>query len=265
MSSLSVIGDSKLEQIARPWWPIWAGMHWGFRRHSCVLWCANGQIPAVQAWKVLGVDTFHPIEIVLFYRELVCELTPEKELASQIVEAMPAGERKHLKRFFAGPQAFEAARSRQSIASLMNEVFRSHHLPTLRESDDTGRIADGRRFAEGLRRTRVMQSDNAPADQSKVPLIFIAESCPELIKTLPSLEYDEKNQEDTKEVGNEQDSIWEAAKTCYRECPSVAGGLPRHIKRQQFIDKGITMQQRYLNAIEFDRKNSRPQRIVKRR
>jgi hypothetical protein len=266
-SNVAVVSDSQLNQLARSYWQIWAGMHWGFRKHACVLWCCAGQISADRAYSVLGIDTFTPIDLVIFYRELVCELVPEQEMASLIVKAMPLPERKHMKRFYAGLQVFEAARDKQSIARLMNEVFVVNFLPRLRESDDSeqNRISDGRRFAEGLRRTRVMRSDDPPMTASKTPLILIAESCVDLIKTLPSLEYDEKNKEDTKVVGNEQDSIWEAAKTCFRECPSVVGGIPRHIKRQMAIEKGLTPQQRYLNAIEYDRKYSQPARIIKRR
>ncbi len=109
-----------------------------------------------------------------------------------------------------------------------------------------------------------MRSDDPPLAQSKTPLIFISNRCPELIKTLPSLQYDDKKREDVKIVGNEQDAIWEAAKTCFREYPNIIGTLPHHVRRQQFIDKGMTPQQKFFNAIEFDRKNN-PQRITKRR
>lgn len=264
--STSVCSESQIEQIACPWWTIWTGFHWGFRRHSCVLWCCAGRISPQRAYAVLGIESFHPIDLVLFYRELVVELVPERELAAMVVEVMPLAERKHLKRFYAGKQVFEAGNGRRPIAQLIDEVFRSHWLPRLRESDDSEktRVADGRNFAEGLRRTRVMRSDDPPIEASRTPLIFISERCPELIKTIPSLEHDEKQREDTKLVDNEQDSIWEAAKTCFREYPNVIGAVPSHIKRQQAIDKGITPTQRYLNAIDFDYKNT-PRRIIKRR
>jgi hypothetical protein len=266
VSDLAVIPDSQIERIAKPWWQIWAALHWGFRKPACVLWCAAGRISAVEAESVLGIDTFHPIDLVLFYREMVKELTPERELASLIVDQMPLAERKHLKRFYAGRQVFEAGDGRRTIAHLVNEVFRPAYLPRLRESDDSddSRVADLRNFTEGLRRTNLMRSEDPPIAQSKTPLIFISARCPELRKTLPSLQYDEKKPEDTKIIGNEQDSIWEAAKTCFREYPNATGMLPGHVRRQQFIDKGVTPMQRYLNAIEFDHKN-RPQRITKRR
>ena len=266
MNELAPIPESIVEQVGRPWWSIWASLHWGFRKPACVLWCAAGRVEPQLARSALGIDSFHPTDMVLFYRELVVELTPEKDLAAMIVEVMPLLERKHMHRFYAGHQVFEAGGGRRTIAHLMNEVFRSAYLPRLRESDDseTGRVADGRNFAEGLRQTRIMRSEDPPMTRSKTPLIFISERCPELIKTLPSLEYDDKKREETKFVDNEQDSIWEAAKTCFREYPNVIGALPHHIRRQQFIDKGLTPQQKFFNAIEFDQKN-KPGRIIKRR
>ena len=68
---------------------IWSAMHWGFRRPAYVLWCAAGRIAADEARAVLGIDTYHPIDMVLFYREMVKELTPDRELARMIVDVMP--------------------------------------------------------------------------------------------------------------------------------------------------------------------------------
>lgn len=263
-----IVDDSTLRRVCRSWWQIHAGLHWGFRKSACVLWCCTGRVPVDFAYEALGIEAITPVDVVVFYRELVKELIPEKELAQMIVDVMPRNERKHMKRFFAGKQVFEAGENRRTIAHLINEVFVPNYLPRLRESDDSKdtRVADGRNFAEGIRRTIVMRSEDPPMGPNKTPLILISSECSQLIETIPALESDrDKNPEDTKIVGNEQDSIWEAAKTCFRECPSIAGGVPNYVKRQQFIEKGITMQQRFLNAIEFDRKNTRPARITKRR
>lgn len=266
VSNVAVIPDSVIERIACPWWVVWAGMHWGFRKHSCILWCCAGRVSPQLAFAALGIESLHPTDLVLFYREIVADLVAEKDVAGLVVEAMPLAERKHLKRFYAGRQVFEAGNGRRTIAHLVNEVFTANYLPRLRESDDSEktRVADGRNFAEGLRRTRIMRSDDPPTEQNKTPLIFISERCPELIKTIPALEYDEKKREDTKLVDNEQDSIWEAAKTCFREYPNIIGSVPNHIKRQMAIDKGVTPTQKYLNMIEFDHKRN-PRRITKRR
>lgn len=264
-TDIAVLPDSQIEQVAQPWWTIWAGLHWGFRRHACVLWCAAGRVDAELAHTVLGIDSFHPTDMVLFYREMIQELTPERELAAMIVREMPLAERRHMRRFFAGHQVFEAGEGRRTIAHLMNEVFKPAYLPRLRESDDSEKscVADLRNFSEGLRRTMVMRSDDPPLAQSRTPLIFISARCPELIKTLPSLQYDDKKREDVKLVDNEQDSIWETAKTCFREYPNIIGALPHHVKRRMAIDKGSTPQKRLFNAIEFDRNNDG--RITKRR
>lgn len=258
ITELSTVSGSAFELIARPWWTIWAGMHWGFRKSACVLWCCTGRVHPQIARHALGIDTFSPVDVVVFYRELVCELTPEKELAQMIVDLMPVAERKHLKRFYAGKQVFEAGEGRRTIAQLINEVFRVNSLPSLRESDDSEKshVADGRNFSEGLRRTIVMRSDDPPIEPNKTPLLFIAGACPQLIETIPALEADLlKRPEDIKPVGNEQDSIWEAAKTCFREYPSISASLPFHVRRQQAIERGVTDQQRYLNMIDFDHKN----------
>jgi len=262
-----VIDESSLRLICRPYWSIWASLHWGYRKHACVLWACAGRISPDLAYKALGIDGIFPVDVVVFYRELVTQLTPEKQIAQMVVDAMSQGERKHMKRFFAGKQVFEAGENRRAIDQLINEVFVPNYLPRLRESDDSKdtRVADARNFSEGLRRTILMRSDDPPLHQSKTPLILISEECPQLIETIPALESDrDKNPEDTKMVDNEQDSIWEAAKTCYREYPNIIGALPGYVKRQMAIEKGITPTQRFLNAIEYDHRN-RSGRITRRR
>lgn len=262
-----VLDDSTLNAVIRPWWSIWAGLYWGFRKHACVLWCCAGRVDARLAHVALGIDTYAPVDVVVFYRELLVELTPEKELAQMIVDSMPLKERRHMKkRIYTGRQAFEAGEGRRTIAQLMNEVLAPNYL-RLRESDDSDktRIADSRNFAEGLRQSITLRSGEEPLlKTNRTPLILMSHECPSLIETIPSLESDDKRQEDTKIVSNEQDSIWEAAKTCFREYPHVIGAIPAIVKRQQAIAKGFTPMQRYLNMIEFDNRNN-PLKRARRR
>lgn len=268
LATSPVIEESQLRKVARPWWQIWASFHWGFRKSACVLWCCAGRVTPELAYSALGIDALHSIDIVIFYREMIEALVPEAELASRIVKAMPEAERKHLKsvgQIYAGKQVFETGENRRSISDVMNEVLRKNALPRLRESDDSEetRVTDYRNFSNGLHRTVLMRSEEPPLERTKIPLILISSECPKLISTIPSLQSDEKKPEDIKRVDNEQDSIWEAARMAYREYPNVIGSLPRIVKRQMEIEKGITQQQRFLNALAYDRKQNR--RITKRR
>jgi hypothetical protein len=224
-------------------------------------------VDADLAYSALGIDAFKPVSVVVFYRELLAELTPEKELAQMVVDVMPAAERRHMKnRFYAGRQAFEAGEGRRTIAQLMNEVLRPNHL-TVRESDDSEktRVADGRNFAEGIRQSITLRTGEVPLlETNRTPLILISDECRNLIETGPSMQHDEKKPEDTKIVGNEQDSVWEAAKTCFREYPNVIGGVPPAVKRWKAIQKGVTPQQKYLNAVEYDFRHASGKHVRRR-
>lgn len=257
-----------------PWWSRWIGMHWGFRRHSVVFWCACGSIQPDKLRGVLRIDSPSPLDVVIFYREFICTLIPEYELANQIVKATPLAERKHIRRFYAGNLVFSRPEGNtKTIAQLIETVTRPAGLPKLWPTDDSdqGRVASSRAVFDGLRRTTTLRAprdedvDDDPKEEiSRTPLLFISESCPKLIRTMPRLQADEKEKEDVRQVGNQQDDIWEACKNAWREYPQIVSSEPYEVRRWREIHKTNDPLQQRLNMIQFDYKNKSRSRIPKR-
>lgn len=253
------LATNEVDRLVRPWWTCWAAMHWGFRRHSVVYWCCNGQISAEDAQSVLGANVHYPLDLIVFYRELAVTLVPEHDLAHRIVDATPEPERTHLSRFCAGNSVFtQGYGSMRAIHKLIDEVTVPAGLPRLRLTDDgpDSRIATARMIFDGLRRTHSVRSDSPPKLPGDTPLMLISSECPELISVLPSLEADPKEQEDVRQIGTMQDCVWAACCNAYRDYPSVVDTEPMEVRRKKFIDKALTPTGQYMNMLKFDQERS---------
>lgn len=272
-NALAVAGGD-VDRLIDPWWSRWIGMHWAFRRNAVAYWCACGSVQPVKLRAVLGIESDAPLDIVIFYRELVCTLTPEYELAHKIVAATPEPERKQIKRFFAGQMAFSQAEGNtRTIAQLIETVTRPAGLPRMWPTDDsdTGRIASSRTVFDGLRRANTMRTppsddnnEDAPEETGKTPLLFISEECPKLIRVIPRLQADDKTPEDAARTGNLQDDIWEACKNSFREYPQILQSEPYEVRRWRFINRTSDPMQQRLDMIKFDDRNKSRSRMPKR-
>lgn len=255
------ISPSVIDVIVKNWWSAWAGMAWGFRRHAAVLWVCAGRVDPYTIKSLLDIDHPHPLDLVIFYRELVKDLVPEHDLARMIVDATPEyphNERKHLSRFCAGSNVFaQGQHAVRTIADLMNPVLTKAGVVALRETDDgpDARIATFRDVFDGLRRNYILRSNKPPQEKQTGPVIFISSDCPKLTDTIESLQSDQpKRPEDVKEVGTEQDQIWAAMMNTYRDYPIVTASEPLAVRRAKHIQQGIDPMHKAQLMREFDSK-----------
>ena len=261
------VAATEIDRLARWWWQCWCGMNWGFRRHAVVYWACSGEVPAHEARDVLGVDVDYPLDVVIFYRELVETLLPEHDLAKRIVNATPPRERTHISRFYGGNSVFEqGTSSTRAIYRLIDEVTVPAGMPKMRLTDDgpSSRIATARMVFDGLRRTYVMRGDDPPKTRGEHPMLLVSSECPELVSALPSLESDPKNQEDIRELGTMQDCVWSACCNTYRDYPSVVGQKPMEVLRMEAINRSSDPTQRRINLLKFNEEygslNTRPRK-----
>lgn len=261
------VASRDIDRLTRPYWTCWAAMHWGFRVPACCLWACHGQITAREAQTILGANVDYPLDLIIFYRELVRDLVPENELAHQIVNATPEPERKHLSRFYAGNSAFAQGKgSMRAIHKLIDEVTVPAGMPRLRLTDDGSgsRVATARMVFDGLRQTITVRGENPPQKPRETPLLLISDDCPNLISTIPGLEFDPKNPEDVISFGNIKDSVWAAAGNAYRDYPSVVSGKPIEVLRAEAVNKSDDPTQRNINLMkfneDFDGSQSRPRK-----
>jgi hypothetical protein len=262
-TSLSTeVAVKDIDRLTRNWWTTWSALHWGFRSHACCLWACHGQITAREAQTILGANVTYPLDLIIFYRELVKELTPEHELARMIVDATPKPERTHLSRFYGGNAVFAQGHgSMRAIHNLIDEVTVPAGIPKLRQTDDgpNSRIATARMVFDGLRQSLVIRGENPPVNPVEAtvnprstPLLLISEECPNLISTIPGLGFDPKNPEDVITFGNMKDSVWAAVGNAYRDYPSVVAGKPVEVLRAEAINRSYDPTQRHINLLKFN-------------
>lgn len=268
MNSLSTeVAATAIDQLTRPWWTCWAALQWGFRSHAVCLWACHGQITAREAQTILGANVDYPLSLIIFYRELIKDLTPEHALAKLIVEATPKPERSHLARFYAGNSVFSQGKgSMRAIHKLIDEVTVPAGMPKLRLTDDgtESRVATARMVFDGIENSNLVRGDNPPPRPRETPLLLISEECPNLIATIPGMSFDPKNPEDVISFGNMKDSIWSAVGNAYRDYPSVVAGKPVEVLRAEAVNRSDDPTQRSINLMkfneEFDGGQSRPRK-----
>lgn len=256
MNSLSTeVAASTVDQLTRPWWTCWAALNWGFRSHACCLWACHGQVTAREAQSILNAKVDYPLDLIIFYRELVKDLVPEHELARMIVDATPEPERKHLSRFYAGNSVFAQGKgSMRAIHKLIDEVTVPAGMPKLRLTDDGpgSRVATARMVFDGIAQSNAVRGDTPPLKPRETPLLLISEECPNLISTIPGLGFDPKNPEDVINFGNMKDSVWSAVGNSYRDYPSVVSGKPIEVLRAEAVNRSDDPTQRSLNLLKFN-------------
>lgn len=256
MNSLSTeVAASAVDQLTRPWWTCWMAMNWGFRSHACCLWACHGQVTAREAQSILNAKVNYPLDLIIFYRELVKNLVPEHDLARMIVEATPEMERKHLSRFYAGNSVFSQGKgSMRAIHKLIDEVTVPAGMPKLRLTDDGpgSRVATARMVFDGIAQSNAVRGDTPPLKPRETPLLLISEECQNLISTIPGLGFDPKNPEDVINFGNMKDSVWSAVGNAYRDYPSVVSGKPIEVLRAEAVNRSDDPTQRSLNLLKFN-------------
>lgn len=258
---------SEVDQLMDYWWGAWMGMHWGFRRHASVYWACSGPVAPEKLWRLLRIDSEKSLDVILFYRELVVDLISEIDLTQRAISMTPEPERKNIRAFYAGRNVFQVGESFASpISRLMNPLLADAKLPKLRLTDDgeDSRIASFRMVFESMRRANVLRAPEHPRDKSESPLLFISESCPRLIATIPSLEYDPQNREDVKRVGTVQDDIWQACMNTFVNYRRAQRAEPLSIQRMRAIAMSDDPMGRRFRMLDFDSKNKIGPRMRRR-
>jgi phage terminase large subunit len=167
------IHPAVLGQIAKPWWPRWISMDWGFKHHSSIHWHTTGDVMPEEA-AMFGKVLDRPKKFVFTYREKVISLAQEggdeEGLAAQI--GLLSKDEK-ISRFFLSPDAFGKKTSANPTSQVLGNVLRRANIPSP-EPADNQRIV-GWRFMYQL-----IANDSW----------MISENCPEALNAVPAAQYD---------------------------------------------------------------------------
>lgn len=167
-----------------PWWKKWLGGDWGFEHNSAIHW-----------------NCMDDLGIVRVYRELVCNKHTPEELGERIVSMSvdQDGKPESYELFSFSHDAFAKRHDTNPIGRRIGEVLRKHGLiePTESTKDKPGREQILYDFLKGRVRTGEVFNDAAgKTEPVMVAKLQIADSCPNLIRTIPGSPRDEKNREE---------------------------------------------------------------------
>jgi len=199
----TVVAPETADEMIKPWWERWLGQDWA-RGHYCpTYWLAHGELSPSEAKKLLGWDVRLTLRVIVVYREYIAggeTAKPsdaargvtgdfdEQDVAAQIVERTPSGERDHLSDFFLSPDAFGKKSSQNTIAQIQGEILNAAGMPYPRQADND-RIGGWSLLSRLFLATKRKGQRN---DQ----VLLISANCPALINSIPLLMRDPKNLSD---------------------------------------------------------------------
>jgi phage terminase large subunit len=171
-----VVGTKKY--YIEAWWPKWVSIDWGFKHNAAIYW-----------------HTTAPDGVHITYREwVVSGLTPRMLAEGTVERSVDAESRNEkIQQFFLSPDAFADRTGESTIAELIRDVAcRGDRFPMPASASDD-RVGGWQLLYQ------LLETDQW----------LIAENCPKLIDSLPTLIRDEKKPEDIKKVDgdDEADSV----------------------------------------------------------
>lgn len=238
----------------------WMGGDLGFGHSSAIFWACTGKVSPSTAWEVLHIDTEWPLDIVIVYRELVPPMrTAEADLGRLIVDATPQESERHaLRKFVMGSDTKTVDRySMHSRRELIDAVTVPAGFPAIRSAQDQpgSRVINARLMYEMLRRTASMRSENPPRDrpdEKVAPCLFISVECPQLIGAIPLLITDEDQPDDVLKLETVADDVFDGVKYTLAEYVAVQLIAPREVRKAEYVQRGASLTQQYINALKFD-------------
>ncbi|HEV2223528.1 MAG TPA: phage terminase large subunit [Candidatus Acidoferrales bacterium] len=243
---------------AEAWWPRWISIDWGFEHPAAIYWHTNA--PAVESPQ-RRLDNSHThghgcdlpaqnVEIpragvvgfangdgdwrrktrVITYRECVEQHLAPRALAAEIVARSHDrdGKAEHIDAIYLSPDAFAHHTDESSIAERLSDALAAAGFPRPVPADND-RVSGWMLMYEMLE-----------ADEWQ-----IADSCPELIRTLPELVRDTANVEDI--AKREGDDAADAAR--YGLKTRASGKMPKP-PREQEIHARVTSDDPTIRAIQ---------------
>lgn len=270
--SKCILSIDQTQQLIQPWWVRWTATDWGFAHYAAHGWFASGKVSPKQLREVLDIKSGHPIDVVVAYRELVINNTPEADLGRMMVDLTPEAERKHISRHWMSPDAFATGRAMNTIAQTIGDVTNAAHLPRP-EPADNDRIGGWRLLYDGFRQTCAVRSadfESAP-DLPGGPMLMISGACPQIIASFPLLIRDEKKLEDVLKIpGALADDVGDMVRYGYKSQLDPHSTAPRAVRAQEVYnsiqgDDADAMTSRHLAMQQFYAAEKRKTRVGPKR
>jgi len=258
--SKCILSVNETEQLIQPWWTRWTATDWGFAHNAVHLWFASGKLSPNDFERLLGGATQWPIDVVVVYRELVVNNTPEAEFASMMVNMTPADERRLIHREFLSPDAWAKRGSANTVAEQLGEVFRRHGLPRPDSADDD-RIGGWRLLYNGFRQTCALRGATVDVERAQQgPLLLVSANCPQVISAMPLLTRDNIHAgklEDVLKTSTVHDDVGDCLRYGHKSMLNPKPRPPREVQLQEICDRHQDPNARAMAVRRFEDQQNR--------
>ncbi len=233
-----VLSPATVARLIQPWWTHWMSLDWGWAgpprpHYSVCLWFAIGKLSPSQL-ATLAIESDYPIDVVIVYRSMHACLTPEPELARQIVSLTPRQEAESMSRFFVDGAVFSTDRKRpeNTTADLMQPIFDEAGLPRMIPASKD-RVNGWRQVYNGFLRS--LKARTSPVfEEQEGPLLFVSAECAELCSSVPKLICDvEKNPHDVLKTESIEDDYGDDLRYGFKSMQDAEWEAPLEVRRAE--------------------------------
>lgn len=202
------ISRDQVFKLSKDWSSHWISQDWGRSHYTVNYWFFKTTLGPSEVNKILGWNIKHNINVIVTYRESILNNLESNEIAQRIVENTPINERKKIKAFYLGQDAYKIVDSKNTIELKQSEVMRKNGMVGATRAD-WERVAGWTLMAQLLKATKGKGFiRNAGNDLSQVNDVWLISSeCPQLLQSIPNLMRDKKNLEDVSKTDKTKTDI----------------------------------------------------------
>ena len=191
------INQVMVERLHKPWSNHWISIDWGKAHFTGIQWHYRTLLSPGDAQILLNWNLTKPISVIVTYREHYVNELESSEVAKVVAGLTPPEERKLVRAVYLDPSAFSDRDSPNTTAIQISKVLRENQMPGCSHADNDrkgGYSLMGMLFKATKGHGYLLGPDDKPFQANDV--VFIADSCPELINSIPLLMRDPKSLED---------------------------------------------------------------------
>lgn len=188
--------------VWQPWQPCWIGLDWGIAHFAVVLWFTRALVRQADGTRKLAV---------VCYRELAfneTDIEPAAKIVKECFNGYPAYpkadvELKKVQHAFVSHELFarrSSPRPDQTVSAELSRAFKALGLP------ECTRAAGSASHQERIDGATLIRNSFATGD------LYITSNCEQLIRAIPLLARDEKDQEDVAKTSGIEDDLFDALK-----------------------------------------------------
>ncbi len=255
------VGPVLVKSLQKSWAVHWIAQDWGKAHFCATFWAFRIALKPSEASDLLGWQLEKPINVTVVYREMIVNEREPPDVAQDIIDSTPQGERGLMKAFFLSPE--EVTDDPNSIGSQESKRLRQHGLPGAIKADNDRKGGWG--LMGSLFKAAKGQGWGVDKDGNRFQYddaMLISSECSELLNSIPALLRDPKNLDDVLKTDLSTAKIEQDCGDAVRYLVKSMLAPRKKPEAVEFQEKiaNVTPQQRAMLVFMREQKRQKPQR-----